>query len=121
MKANHIGIMIFIVVIFVLSVLDNTALSFLDDKDLLFSIGLEYQSDFEKKMLSDGLMQEFEKNGHALSKNVNILKWGMWGKDEKPTRWLIIDNGNEKIYVIMIDSQINVHLYRNPFISNLWC
>jgi hypothetical protein len=116
MKANYTWMMIFVVGIFVLSILDNTALSFLDDKDLLFSIGLEYQSDFENKTVSDVLVQEFEKNGHALSKSVNISEWVGWEQDGKPTRWLITDNGNEKMYIAIKNTQINILSFVNQFI-----
>ena len=123
MKANYIWIMIlriFVVGIFVLSIFNNTALSFPDDKDLLFSIGLGYQTDLDKGKISDGLRQEFDKNKHALSLNVYVSKWEEWKNGHGIPQWLIVDKhkNNDITYIIkkINKGRIAIYLVENPFI-----
>ena len=54
--------------------------------ELLFSIGLEFQSDLDNVAISEGLRQEFENNGTPLSQNATI------SIEKTDGRWLITDN-----------------------------
>jgi len=133
MKTNRIRILILgilVIVIFELSTLKNIAQMFSSEltypkifaryrliRELLFNTELVYQTDLEEKKISDGLRQEFVKNRHTLSQNIDISKGGVWVDRERFENWLIIDKNNEKIYdAVITGSGIDVYLCKNPFI-----
>jgi chemotaxis signal transduction protein len=52
---------------------------------ILFSIGLEFQSDLDSKKISSALLQEFKNKGNALSDKATI------SIEETGSRWLVTD------------------------------
>ena len=59
-------------------------------KDILFSIELEFQSDFDNRIISDKLRKAFQDNKIQLSNKVKVISL-----DKKTEKWLIVDENKE--------------------------
>ena len=76
---------------------------------ILFSIGLEFQSDLDSKNISSALLQEFENKGCSLSDKATI------SIEETGGRWLITDFVSDettdvrRVYPIRKENKLNVY------------
>ena len=61
---------------------------------LLFSIGVDFQGDFDKSKISEALRQTFEQNETSLSQDVIV------SVEKKESKWLIIDKGQKETYSV---------------------
>jgi uncharacterized protein YjbI with pentapeptide repeats len=91
----------------------------LEDADLralvLFSIDSEnFQSDFDKGMVSEYLRQEFENNGFYLSQSSTL------SVEKKDEEWLINDNENGKEYTIKKEERLYVYTEPNVVETELF-
>jgi len=86
-----------------------------NDPQLLFSAGSEYETDLDKKKISKGLRQEFENNEVSLSKNSSVLV------QEEGDKLNIYAGGNEKIYIIRKEegSKLNIYLCEHEFFKTI--
>jgi hypothetical protein len=73
---------------------------------LLFSVGLEYQTDLDKNNISDNLQQEFNDNKNLLSQNVTV------SIEEKYSKWLITNKDNKKTYSVKKERD-KLNIYQN--------
>jgi len=72
---------------------------------LLFSVGLEYQTDLDKDNIFDNLKQKFKENKILLSQNVTV------SIEEKYSKWLITDKDNKKTYPVKKEKdKLNIYL-----------
>jgi len=75
------------------------------EKGLLFSADLKFQGDLDNGSISDDLRRAFENNKFPLSQNVTI------SIEEKGSRWLITDEGNNRTYTIRKEGeQLNIYI-----------
>lgn len=73
---------------------------------LLFSVGVEVQSDLNKGIISEGLRQKFENNGVPFSDDASVLV------EETNARWLITDR--DKTYIVKRqEGKLNIYLHMN--------
>ena len=71
---------------------------------LLFSTDLKFQSDLDEETISSGLLQEFENNEFALSRNAEV------SIEKSGSEWLIDDRGNNQEYLLRKDEdKLNVY------------
>ena len=74
------------------------------ESELLFSIGLDFQSSLDDEETSKDLRRAFENKGITLSQNVDV-----WSKKESP-HWLIDDKGNKQEYLVKkADDGLNIY------------
>ena len=72
--------------------------------DLLFSVGLEPQTDLDDQNISVALREAFEGNGHSLSQDVEVAI------REKGCKWLVTDKVNKRTYTIRTaDDGLNIY------------
>ncbi len=70
----------------------------------LFSVGLEFQSDLELGVLSEGFRQAFEDHGISLSENVTIEE------EVEGSRWQIDDTDQGHTYIVIVgDETLNIY------------
>jgi len=75
----------------------------INPEKLLFSIDSKFQTDLDKKTLSEELRHQFANNGLALSKSATI------SIEKKNSRWLITKD-NKKTYTIRKEKGKNIYL-----------
>ncbi len=77
----------------------------LEKEKLLFSLGLDFQSDLGNNILVD-LEKEFKNNGISLSRNTTILI------KKKDSEWLIVDKNNKQSYTFRKEES-NLNIYKS--------
>jgi len=77
----------------------------LEKEKLLFSLGLDFQSDLGNNILVD-LEKEFKNNGISLSRNATILI------KKKDSEWLIVDKNNKQSYTFRKEES-NLNIYKS--------
>ena len=74
----------------------------------LFSVALEFRSNFDCGTLSEELRSEFENNEITLSQSVSISAKRKDGADS--ARWRISDEESEQVYTVSVDAdKINIY------------
>jgi len=79
-------------------------------KLLLFSIGLQFQSDLDNGIISEPLQREFKNNRISLSRDTSV------SIEEKGKRWLITDNKEiyKEIYIVR-KQETKLNIYRKLY------
>lgn len=77
----------------------------LEKEKLLFSLGLDFQSDLGNNILVD-LEKEFKNNGISLSRNATILI------KKRDSEWLIVDKNNKQSYTFRKEES-NLNIYKS--------
>ncbi|MBI1923358.1 sigma-70 family RNA polymerase sigma factor [Candidatus Poribacteria bacterium] len=81
---------------------ENDSAWLIADK-LLFSVGLEFQTDLENRAISKAFRQAFESHGFSLSQNVEVPLYGTLSR-------IIADRDEKRVYFVVSDKdKLNVY------------